>query len=538
MQLVDERTTLLDTMRDRRIGVDRGAGALRGRARRWCPTCSGSWATRSTTSPACTGIGEKTASALVAALGPVEAILAAPRRGRDGAASAARRSVRETLAREADTARLSKTLATIRRDVPVTLDLEALRWPGAGPRALRAAASTSSSSSRCCASSAPTRRRAAGRAHGRDHGRGGGRPSRRRWRGAGARSPLVPDLDSPRATGARARRRWRSRRRAGRWPWCADAGGGRTCSRRWRRCSRDLAVDEDRRRREGAARRARAPRRRARRARPSICRARVLLPQSVACRPRPRRRWPRSCSGMPRERRRPTRRRSRAAARARARAACRCSPTRLRAHDMERLFRELEMPLADVLAEMELAGITLDVRGARAAARAELGASLERLMARDPRARRRRRSTSTRRPSCARCCSSGSSCRPAACGAARPGCRPTSTCSRGSRASIRCRRRSSSTARSRSSSRPTSTRCRRSSIRAPAALHTSFNQTVAATGRLVELGPEPAEHPDPHRGGPPHPRGLRRRARASPDLRRLLADRAARARAPRRATRR
>src|SRR5262249_60656384 len=32
---------------------------------------------------------------------------------------------------------------------------------------------------------------------------------------------------------------------------------------------------------------------------------------------------------------------------------------RLRAHDMERLFRDLEMPLAEVLAEMELAGVML-----------------------------------------------------------------------------------------------------------------------------------------------------------------------------------
>src|SRR5262249_56973619 len=34
---------------------------------------------------------------------------------------------------------------------------------------------------------------------------------------------------------------------------------------------------------------------------------------------------------------------------------------RLRAHDMNRLYRDLEMPLAEVLADMELAGISLDV---------------------------------------------------------------------------------------------------------------------------------------------------------------------------------
>ena len=37
-------------------------------------------------------------------------------------------------------------------------------------------------------------------------------------------------------------------------------------------------------------------------------------------------------------------------------------------------------------------------------------------------------------------------------------------------------------------------------------IHTTFHQTIAATGRLSLDRPQPAEHPDPHRGGPADPR--------------------------------
>ena len=48
-------------------------------------------------------------------------------------------------------------------------------------------------------------------------------------------------------------------------------------------------------------------------------------------------------------------------------------------------------------------------------------------------------------------------------------------------------------------------------VAADGRIHTTFNQMIAATGRLSLDRPEPAEHPDPHRGGPPDPRGVRRR---------------------------
>ena len=45
--------------------------------------------------------------------------------------------------------------------------------------------------------------------------------------------------------------------------------------------------------------------------------------------------------------------------------------------------------------------------------------------------------------------------------------------------------------------------------------HDATCRSAAATGRMSSQRPEPAEHPDPHRGGPPHPRGLPGRARAT-----------------------
>ena len=64
-------------------------------------------------------------------------------------------------------------------------------------------------------------------------------------------------------------------------------------------------------------------------------------------------------------------------------------------------------------------------------------------------------------------------------------------------------------------------------------LHTTFEQTTAATGRLSSHQPEPPEHPDPHRDRPRDPRLLHPRARQRPAQRRLRPGRAARARAHR-----
>jgi DNA polymerase-1 len=70
--------------------------------------------------PGVKGIGEKTAQELVNTYGSIENILA-------HAAELTKKRPREALLEQGDMARLSKELVTIRQDLPVTLDLEAMR---------------------------------------------------------------------------------------------------------------------------------------------------------------------------------------------------------------------------------------------------------------------------------------------------------------------------------------------------------------------------------------------------------------------------
>jgi len=135
MQLVSERTTLYDDMRGRRVGIAEVRDRF-GVDPGLVPDVLGLMGDTSDNIPGVTGIGQKTATALVQQIGSVEAILEKPEAVEATGVRGAKR-VRETLAAEAETARLSKHLATIRRDVPVALDLERLRWSGPDTATLR-----------------------------------------------------------------------------------------------------------------------------------------------------------------------------------------------------------------------------------------------------------------------------------------------------------------------------------------------------------------------------------------------------------------
>jgi DNA polymerase-1 len=78
------------------------------------------WGDETDNIPGVPGIGNKGAKDLIRAYGDLEALL----RGAEGVAN---RRYREALLQHAGEARLSRDLATVRRDVPVAFDLEALR---------------------------------------------------------------------------------------------------------------------------------------------------------------------------------------------------------------------------------------------------------------------------------------------------------------------------------------------------------------------------------------------------------------------------
>jgi DNA polymerase-1 len=136
MQLVNEQTTLFDDIRGRKVGIPEVRERF-GVDPAFVPDVLGLMGDAIDNIPGVTGVGQKTASALVSQLGTVETILDRLDEVERLPGLRGAKKVRAMLEAEADTARLSKNLATIKRDVDVTIDWEALRWPGPDVPTLR-----------------------------------------------------------------------------------------------------------------------------------------------------------------------------------------------------------------------------------------------------------------------------------------------------------------------------------------------------------------------------------------------------------------
>jgi DNA polymerase-1 len=369
MQLVDERTLWLDTVRDRRCGPAEVRERF-GVEPALVPDVLGLMGDAIDNIPGVKGIGEKTASALVRELGPVDEIL---RRLDDVERLPIRgaKKVREALARDAETARLSKDLATIRCDVPVTLDVDRLAWEGPDRERLRPLFAELEFSS-LMRELAPT----------------GEAPVVERCEArtpaeiAAALGPLsaagivsvVPLLDSVRATAARIE----ALAVAG--PsgpvTLVSAPDAPEAVAALAPLLGDLAVTK-----VGGDLKAL----RVALARRGVALAGPGFDVSLASYCLNPSRAEHGITGLAEEYlglARDDGKDPGAAACAAARAAHALKPIleeRLRAVEMEKLFRELEMPLAEVLAEMELAGVLIDVAGL-ARLSAEFAATLERLI--------------------------------------------------------------------------------------------------------------------------------------------------------------
>ncbi len=130
MQLVRDGVVLLDTMKDQRIGPDQV------RERFGVPPASvldvrALVGDTSDNIPGVKGIGEKGAAALIAEWGTLENLLA-------HASEVTAKKAREALLAQAESARLSKRLASLRDDVPIDTDPSKLAVPAPDREVVRA----------------------------------------------------------------------------------------------------------------------------------------------------------------------------------------------------------------------------------------------------------------------------------------------------------------------------------------------------------------------------------------------------------------
>ncbi len=370
MQLVDERTTMYDPMRERRFGPDEVRERF-GVDPVLVPDVLGLMGDAIDDIPGVTGVGEKTAMALVQKIGPVEALLERLAEV-DGCGIRGAKKIRETLEREADTARLSKRLATIRRDVPIALDLDAVRWEGPDADALRPLLVELEFFSLLRDLGAVTDALTVERREVRTAAEAKKAVAALR---SAATIGIAASLDSPRASAAAIQVVGLSAAQGPVTLLVEPEAEGVLAE--VAPLLSDLAV-----RKVGADLKAT----RVALARRGIALAGPTFDVSLASYclnpSQPDHGVPSLAEevlGEPRvEKPTPI-----DAVCTEAHALHRLVPLleeRLRAHEMERLFRDLEMPLAEVLAEMELAGVQLDVPALQRIS-AEFGASLERLMA-------------------------------------------------------------------------------------------------------------------------------------------------------------
>jgi DNA polymerase-1 len=127
MQLVDAHVQLWDTMRDRRYDV----AAVRGRwgvSPEQVTEIMGLMGDAIDNIPGIKGIGEKTAQALIQRFGTVEELLRRLDELERASDIRGAKKLAATLRAEAETARLSRQLAVVRRDVPLSCRLDDFRY--------------------------------------------------------------------------------------------------------------------------------------------------------------------------------------------------------------------------------------------------------------------------------------------------------------------------------------------------------------------------------------------------------------------------
>jgi DNA polymerase-1 len=128
-QLVTAHTTILDTMKDQRLGVDEVRERF-GVGPEGVVDVLGLMGDSSDNIPGVPGIGEKTAKELLATFGSLEALLARVEEVK-------RPKLRENLRQHAEVARQSRVLATIDLQTPIDVTLEALHMGAPHLEALR-----------------------------------------------------------------------------------------------------------------------------------------------------------------------------------------------------------------------------------------------------------------------------------------------------------------------------------------------------------------------------------------------------------------